>query len=461
MKTRFLGGSLAALLLTFALVGCGGKTGPGSATTSVSGTGSSSDALATVGDSQITRAQLDQSLEGHYGQAGLPELIDAQLLTEALKAKKGSVSDEEINAQIARLQEREPRFKELTDAGGPRLDYIKNQLRSQLTVQKLLTDGIAVDDTKAQAFYNKYATYYSTPTQNKLGILAASTKTRADQLSRSLAAKPDSFASLVDAQKKTNDQLAQRLSTANVGSFETPEEFGTAEFAPLGLPPQALAQVAPALAPLTKLLATAKIGQVLPVTALTPRGPFLIVKVIDRKEAAKPAFASVKDEVSVDYQLAQAAQVEVKKNPANPPTFDENIKRTTEGLKTQVPPGQRVLMRDILTYMLQPASQNLLTGLRTNNTVQISDPLYKDIAKTYTAPPGAAATGNSATGTAPAAGGATNSAASATGGATTNSTAPTTGGATTNSAAPATGGATNSATPAAGGTTNSAAPAKP
>lgn len=446
MKTRFLGGSLAALLLALALAGCGGKTAPGS-TTDVAGT-TPSDALATVGTAQITRGDLDTMLEGAVGRQALPQLIDSQLLTEALKAKGGSVSEDEVSTEVARLSANDPTLKEAVDAGGPRAQVARQQVRRALTTAKLLTEGIVADDTKVQAFFKQYGAYYGTPLQVKIGILASSTKARADILSRALQTKPDSFEALVAQQKKTNDPIGSQ-STSDTGRFQPVEQvFGSA----------------PALAPLTKLLTTAKKGQVLPLQAVTPKGPFLIVKVVDRQEATQPDFAKVKDQVTLDYKLAQVAEPVVKKNPTNPGTLEQNIKQIIAFLAQPNPqtgaPGTKATLRDALNYILQGPSRDLLTKLRSNGSVQISDPTYKEVAQAYAAAPasagaGAANTATSATNTA------TNSGAPATGNAvapaTTNSAAPA-----TNSVSPATSGATtNSTAPATSGATNSTAPAKP
>jgi len=427
MNFKLFGGTLSALLLAAALTGCSPSTSGTSGGTA--GAGSPDATLATVGSSSVTRAQLSQTLEGIYGEQILPELIDTQLLTEALKAKKGEVTDAEVDAELARIEEQTPSVKKTIEAGGARVDVIRNQIRRNLTVQKLLTDGIPADQAKEKAFFTKFSSYYGTPVQVRVGLLAASTKVRADQLERALKAKPDSFAALVAEQKASKDQLAARLSNADLGQFEAPSEFGPAEFAPLGVPPQALAQIAPALAPITKALATAKKGQILPAQGISAKGPFLIVKVVDRKEATKPDFAKVQPSVETDYKMAQKAEIEIKKNPGNPQSLDQVVKQVITYLAQPNPqtgqPGVKAGLRDALTTILQPASNNLLQSLRTAGTVQVSDPAYKEVAKGYqslTAAEGASA--NSAAG---------NSAAGNTAAATTTNSGTTT----TNSAAPA------------------------
>ncbi len=419
MNFKPLGATLGALLLATALAGCGGPGGNGGATTG-GATGATSaggsDTIATVGSGAVTRGQLSQTLEGIYGEQVLPQLIDTQLLDEALKAKNGSVSDAEVTTELARIEDQNPNVKTLVDGGGARVEVIKNQLRRNLVVQKLLTDGIAADPTKEKAFYTQFASYYNTPAQNKLGLLVASTKTRADQLARALAGKPDSFAALAAEQKgKSSTDPFAGQSTPDTGRFEAPEEFGTAR----GIPTQFVA-------PVVKALVTAKKGQILPVQALRPTGPFLIVKVVDRKEATKPDFAKNQPQVETDYKMGQAALAEIKKNPKNPGTLEQNVKQVVDYLSAPDPqtgqPRPKPSLRDALTFILRPASETLLEKLRTGGTVQIADATYKTVAKAYQPLPGApSAVGGSPTGNA----------------ATGNSAAPASNSAATNSAAPA------------------------
>ena len=395
MNFKLFGGSLSALLLAAALTGCSPSTSGGAS--------AGGDTVATVGTSSVTRTQLSQTLEGLYGDQVLPELIDTQLLNEALKAKNGAVSDDEVNAELARVEEQTPSIKTIVESGGARVDVLKNQIRRNLTSQKLLTVDIAADAAKEKAFFDKYSSYYGTPLQVRMGLLVASTKTRADQLSRALATKPASFEALVAEQKaKVAQDRVAGASTADTGRLSEPSEFG------------------PAVA---KLLATAKKGAILPVQQLGPTGPFLIAKVIDRKEASKPDFAKLQPTVETDYKMAQVAQAEIKKNPQNPQSLDQVIKQVIAYLAQPNPqtgqPGTKATLRDALTTILRPANNNLLEKLRTGGTVTISDEAYKEVAKAYqvpTAAPGAAgntAAGNTAAATTSNSAATTNSAAPA------------------------------------------------
>lgn len=433
MKFKFVGGSLSALLLAAALAGCtggsGGSTAGGDGTlTSVS----ESDVLATVDGTSVTRKELDQTLEGLYGERFLSQVIDGQVLAAELKKKNITLTDDEINKEQARVAEQDPTVKAAIEAGGSRIYVVRNQVIRNLSLRQLLIADKKGDPAKEKAFFDKYASFYGTPAQNKLAILAATTKVRADQLNRALKAKPDSFAQLVTDQKAraTTDPIAQQ-STTDTGRFETPEEFATSR----GIPPQLVA-------PIITALAKAKKGETLPANtqAITPNGPFLIIKVIDHKDAVKPSYDAVKAQVATDYRMSQVAEEEIKKNPANPTSLEENIRRVIQALgqpnQETGSPGIKASITDALAIILTPASTAYLQKLRPTANVQISDQSYKEVAQLYqqpTAVPGAptgnsAAESNTATGNSTA----TNSAANT---ATANTAANS---ATTNSAAPST-----------------------
>ncbi|BCM92734.1 hypothetical protein IAD21_04616 [Abditibacteriota bacterium] len=336
------------------------------------------EAVATVDGVPVTRGTLDQTLEGIYGEQILPQLIDDQLLANALLARGQSVSDSEVNAELARFQAQDPAIKAAAESGGVRAQVVKYQIRRIVTARKLLIARIP-DPTPAQlqAFFTTYAPYYGQPAQNRLGFLATATKARANQLARTLKTNSGAFNSLVNQQKQKadTDPIAGQ-SITDIGRFETPSEFGTIRRIP-----------AEVVAPLVKALATAKKGQVLPVQALTPQGPFLIVKVVDRKEATTPTLAQLQPDINTDYKMAQVAQAEIKKNPRNPQKLEDNIRQVLELLaQPTTQSGEqdaRPTLRDALAFMLRPASNNSLTYLRAHSSVTIADPSYSALASSY------------------------------------------------------------------------------
>lgn len=394
MKTRILSGVAATGLALF-LAGCGGNNG-GSATTSTGTTVSTTGDIAKVGNVSVSRADLISLLETQYGEQTLPYLIDTQLLFEQLKAKNIEVTDAEIEAELTRRKAQDSTL-ETTLKNANRAAFIRQQLKREIAVQKLLTQSVkAPTDAELKAFVAKYAADYDQPAKAKVGVLVTSTKARADIMDRALKAKTKTFDQLVAEQKKVNDPAAAQ-STADTGEFQ-PIDF---------LPPAVKKQFE----------TLPKGGTSTPQQFPGPGGSpiFVIFRKSDYQPVVKPDLTKDKAIYEADYKMAQVAQVEAKKNPQNPP-FEQTLTQTKASLQQQLQqqammsgqmtPPPPVTLRDVLTTILGPARNNLLTELRTAGTVQISDPTYAKIGESYqpVPTPGAPSTGATGNETAPAMG---------------------------------------------------------
>ena len=408
---------LAALGLALALAGCNGTNGAAGGTTGGSGaTGASGDTLATVGGTPITRTELNKILEAQSGAQVLPVLIDSQLLIQEGKDKGIAVSEADVDAELERQKKLSPELTQELTKNPKLVDAVKTQVRRNLVTQRLLTKDVKAPDADVKKFFDTYKSYYQDPAKVKVGTLLTSTKARADAMSRALKDKSKTFEQLVEEQKKAQDPLASRSSLGET-------------FAPVDTLPMVFG--ADEAKSIEKL---AKGGTTDPKAINVGAGQpiYVLFHVTDRQEPTKVDFATLKPQVETDYKMAQIAMKEVKKNPQNP-SFDETLKRTRDAIRgqSQDPSAPAPSLRDVLTIILRPLQQNLLTDLRAKGTVKIDDASYTAVADQYKAiptpvPPGAATAG------------------AATGGAATGGAA--TGGAAT--------GATNAVGPAAGATTD-------
>lgn len=370
---RFAALGLSALCGAALLVGCnnGGAAGSGSG-----------DTLATVGDAKVTRSDLVNFLEAQSGEQVLPYLIDTRLIFGALKAKNLDVTDAEVQADLARRQENDATVAQLIAAGGSKLDVVKEQIKRDLAVQKLLTADVKVNDAALKKFFAQNAVYYDQPAKVKVGLLFASTKTRADLMASQLAKKSKTFEALVEEQKNAKDPIAGQ-STADRGTLETLDNFSPA----IGVQLQKLANGA------TTPPQQIQIGLPQPVYIIFRRNEF--------QPAKKADLTALRPEAEMDYKLAQVAQKTVGQNPKNPP-FSETLRRTQAYIRSQNPAGVAPRLRDVLNFINQTAGQTLVASLRPGGNVQIDDPLYSTVAQQYQgAAPGTgnatgAATANSA-----------------------------------------------------------------
>ena len=234
-----------------------------------------------------------------------------------------------------------------------------------------------VSDDELQKFFNTYKSYYEEPAKVKVGTLLTSTKARADAMNRALKDKTKTFDQLVADQQKAADPLAKR---SNAGESFAPVDTLGAVFG---------ADEAKSIEKLPKGGTTdpkeINIGAGQPI--------YVLFHITDKQEPTKADFKALKPQIETDYKMAQVAQEEVKKNPQNPP-FAETLKRTRDAIQQQqqqqnpmAPPPPPPSLRDVLTIILRPKQQNLLTDLRSKGTVKIDDAAYSTVAEQYKAVP--------------------------------------------------------------------------
>lgn len=392
---------LAALGLALALAGCNGTTGATGGTTGASG--GNGETLATVGGTPVTRTELNKILEAQSGAQVLPVLIDTQLLIQAGKDAKIEVSDADVAAELETQKKKDPQLAEALTKNPKLAEVINTQIRRNLVTQQLLTKDVKMTDADVTKFFDTYKSYYEEPAKVKVGTLLTSTKARADAMSRALTAKTKTFDQLVEEQKKAQDPLASRSSAGDT-------------FAPVDT--LALVYGADEAKAIEKL---GKGGTTAPKAINVGGGApiYVLFHISDKQEAVKADFAKLKTTVETDYKMAQIAKEEVKKgkdaqgNP-NPP-FDETLQRTRDAARqqSQDPSAPAPTLRDVLTLILRPLQQNILTDLRAKGTVKIEDAAYTEVGKAYEAVPTPvppAATAGAATAGAPTGGAATNAA---------------------------------------------------
>jgi hypothetical protein len=350
------------------------------------------DTVATVNGTSIGRNELHSLLEATGGEAAVRELVLRQLVMQELKKQGLTITDEEVEKGLkeAAAKQTGPSAEELQRAistPGPRQEYFRNQVRTDIALNRIITKDVKVDDAQLKTWFEKNKARYGTPAQVKLGLLLASTKVRADTMAAQLKSGTKTFAQLVQEQKNAQDPVAQ-------GSVAEMPEFMAVE---------SLSQFSPAVATQIKNL---KPNQNTGAMLLTPGGGqqiFGIVRLASRQEATRPDFAAMRETAEQDYKLEQVAKKEL------PPgaTMDQMLKQV-EGMVAQQNQGrtmQRPSYRDMLNVMVQGAKQKVLTGLQQSAKVEIADASYASVAEAFKPQPGAGAPGaNGAPSGAPAGG---------------------------------------------------------
>lgn len=111
---------------------------------------------ATVDNSPISRLAIIQKIEKSSGKNVLNSLITEKLIQNEARAKKIIVSNDEINAEIKKIEDQIKAqggaFGAALSAQGMTMDELKKQIILQKQVEKLLGDKLNVTDEEAAKY---------------------------------------------------------------------------------------------------------------------------------------------------------------------------------------------------------------------------------------------------------------------------------------------------------------------
>jgi len=210
---------LAALALAMAAVGCGGDGGDDGTEVEVP-----ADAIAVVGDKEITKAEYDRLLasaektyearEQEFPAAGTPEfaqlrnaivrsLVEQAQFEIAAQELDVTVTDADVDKRLDELKEQffqgdEQKYKDELEAQGLTEEQVKSDLRTRLLSEKVfekVTNEVEVTDEDVQKYYEDNAAQFETPASREVRHILVKSKARADQLHAQLEGGAD-FAKL-------------------------------------------------------------------------------------------------------------------------------------------------------------------------------------------------------------------------------------------------------------------------
>ncbi|MNI10134.1 Foldase protein PrsA precursor [compost metagenome] len=240
----------------------------------------SSDVLAKVNDVAISKNQLYDTLVATGGQQALQKLIDKELISQEAKKANIQITDAEKEAELATVKKQfstEEEFAQALAYYGLTLESMKEDMTTQLQIQKILEPQVTITDDSIKQYYDANLDSLKTPAQVKASHILVATKEEADAILAELKNGAD-FAKI--AQEKSLD-TATKAAGGNLdfipqGTKEEP--FDTAAFA----------------------LTAGSLSDVVQ----TSEG-FHIIKATERKEAATPTLEEKKEEIRKQLTLEQ------------------------------------------------------------------------------------------------------------------------------------------------------------
>lgn len=273
-----------------------------------SGAGSS-DVVATVNGVDITKDKLYQDLVKASGSDALESIITNELIRQEVEKAKVTVTDEDINKEMAVYIEQfgseEALDQALANYNMTREDLIK-EMKLNLGLKKVLEPKATVTDDDVKKYFDEHKEEYNTPEQVQVSSILVGTQAEAEEVISQLNSGTD-FAQL--AKEKSLD-TATKDKGGDLGYFGRGEQEEVVEEAAFKL----------------------EVDQIS--GALKTEEGYQVIKVTGHKEAAAATFEEKKEAIRegllseqlggiYDTWLKEVKEKAVIKNTLTPETTEE------------------------------------------------------------------------------------------------------------------------------------------
>ncbi|MBB5181889.1 foldase protein PrsA [Planomicrobium koreense] len=244
------------------------------------GAGSSEEVAAVQGD-PITRQEWMAAMEEQHGRDTLLGLVNQKVMATAAEEYDIKVSDKEIDLELAMLRT----AQDGTDMAlyAENGESLREQVKSQLILEKVLTKDIVVEDQKIEAFYKENQALYDVEDGYRTSMMVVESASEAEAALKELE-NGSSFEAL--AREKSVDTASASLG-GDIG-YISPDQ----------------PSVDPAVAKAVQSIETGKWSE--PVALKD--GRLAIVAVVDKAEGQKFSFEEVKGHIGRELALEQLPQ---------------------------------------------------------------------------------------------------------------------------------------------------------
>jgi foldase protein PrsA len=163
-------------------------------------------AVAIVNGQRITRREFVNRLEQVTGEQVLSDLINEQLIQQAAKKAKISVTSAEVEVEMERLREQiGPSFESVLAQYGMTVEDLRKNMELNLLVFKVSTKDIAVTDEALMAFFEENKSDYDQPEMVRASHILVDDEAKAKEIQKKLAEGAD-FAEL--ARNESTDPMS-------------------------------------------------------------------------------------------------------------------------------------------------------------------------------------------------------------------------------------------------------------
>lgn len=143
-----------------------------------------SEPIATVDGEAITNQQWLAAMESRYGKETLRNLVNEAVMEKAAEKYKIKVSDEEIDLEIALL--RSAQDANDTTLHSLSTEQLRQKVRAQLILDKVLTNDVVVEDDEAESYYEENQSFYNIPTTYRTSLIVVNSKEDAERVEKEL-----------------------------------------------------------------------------------------------------------------------------------------------------------------------------------------------------------------------------------------------------------------------------------
>jgi foldase protein PrsA len=167
--------------------------------------GSDNTAVATVNGSDISKDRLYDALVKAGGTQTLDQLITEELIAQEAKAQNVTVTDADIDAEIADIKKNfnsDAEFDNALTQAGYTLESLKEDSRTNILVRKILEPKANITDEAIKEYYEANEASFATPEQIQASHILVATQEEADAILAELKQGGD-FAAI--AQEKSTD----------------------------------------------------------------------------------------------------------------------------------------------------------------------------------------------------------------------------------------------------------------
>lgn len=140
--------------------------------------------FAAVEGDPITRQEWLAEMENRYGKETLQSLVNEAVMEKAAKKYKIDVKEEEIDLEIALLRSAQDSNDTTLHSLSP--EQLRQKMRAQLILDKVLTNDIVVKEDEAKKYYEDNKSIYNIPTTFRTSMIIVNSKEDAERVEKEL-----------------------------------------------------------------------------------------------------------------------------------------------------------------------------------------------------------------------------------------------------------------------------------